>query len=251
MIRKKREAIEWLEFELFGEHPELVHAVFLRHGGASHGPFHSLNVADHTGDNPEHVEENLSRVRSILNLEKLVTSHQVHGAEIKKVEDIPKKLPQCDGLMTNEPNLGLMVMHADCQAALFYDPIHQAFAAIHAGWRGNVQNIYQKTVEKMQRAFHSKPEDLLVGISPSLGPDHAEFKNYAEELPEAFWPFQTKPAHFDLWEIARSQLEESGILPHHIEIASICTFAAHDDYFSYRREQLTGRHGTVAFLRKF
>ena len=142
-----------------------------------------------------------------------------------------------------------MVRHADCQAAIFYDPKNKAVANVHSGWRGNVKNIYRSTIQKMRRVFGSKPADLLVCISPSLGPDCAEFIHYKAEFPEDFWAFQIKPYYFNLWAIARYQLELSGILPHHIEIAEICTNTEVEDYFSYRREKVSGRHATLAMLK--
>src|SRR5262249_11397000 len=98
------------------------------------------------------------------------------------------------------------------------------------------------------QAFGSRPEDLLVGISPSLGPHSAEFKNYRTEFPQELWGFQVRPEYFDLWALARHQCEECGILPQHIEIAEICTYANPEDYFSYRRDGVTGRNATVAAL---
>ena len=143
-----------------------------------------------------------------------------------------------------------MIKHADCQAAIFYDPEHRAIANVHCGWRGNVQNIYRETVREMRRHFASRPENILVAISPSLGPEKAEFINFKKELPEAFLPYQVKPTYFDLWAISRMQLESEGILSHHIQIASICTYSHPEDYFSFRRDnRVTGNHGTVAVLR--
>ena len=141
-----------------------------------------------------------------------------------------------------------MIKHADCQAAIFYDPVHKALANVHCGWRGNVKNIYRVAVQKMKFTFGTNPKDLLVGISPSLGPDHSEFIHYQTEWPEEFWRFQVRPNYLDLWAIARDQLEQCGLLPHHIEVAGICTFANPQDFFSHRRDKITGRHATVAML---
>ena len=113
-----------------------------------------------------------------------------------------------------------------------------------------MQNIYHAAVLKMCERFASKPENILVGISPSLGPDKSEFIHYRQELPETFLHYQIKSAYFDLWAIARMQLEEAGILPHHIQIASMCTYTQPADFFSYRRDnRITGNHATVASLR--
>lgn len=244
MIRKKSGPVEWLEFELLSEFPHLVHGVFLRHGGVSAAPFNQLNIGGGTGDDPIAIAHNRSLMLDALKLKKIVSGKQTHGVQIVEVpSDDPQLEESCDGLITKSAQVGLLIKHADCQAAIFYDPIRRIIANVHCGWRGNVQNIYSKIVERL-----GHPEDLLVCISPSLGPDFSEFKNYETEFPASFLPFQKKPTYFDLWEISRAQLEEAGVLAHHIQIANLCTHANSTDYFSYRREKITGRHGTVIAL---
>lgn len=249
MIRKERDGLQWLEFELFSDFPRLVHAVFLRQGGYSQGPFSSLNLGGGSGDDPEIIKKNRQKICQVLGVKELVSGKQCHGKTIHHLMGEEENIGECDGLLTQEKERALMIKHADCQAALFYDPKNHALANIHCGWRGNVQNIYKEAVELMQRKIGSKPQNLLVGISPSLGPQHAEFKNYKTELPEAFWEFQERPTYFNLWEISKKQLLDAGVIASHIEIASLCTFACPEDYFSFRRDQrVTGRHATLAFL---
>lgn len=254
MIRKNNGKLEWLEFELLADIPEITHGVFLRHGGVSEEPFASLNVIKGV-DESQNVEENRNRILETLKLEKLIAGYQVHGKHVVHVRSDNDDGVDCDALVTNKPNWGLMAVHADCQAALFYDPIHRAVATAHAGWRGQVQNIYLETIMKMTQTFGSRPEDLLVCISPSLGPENSEFLNYQNELPEEFWRFQIKPTYFDLWAVARHQLEACGVPCHHIQIAEIDTYAHPTDLFSYRREKalgrterITGGHGSVIAL---
>ena len=160
----------------------------------------------------------------------------------------PQLEPVADGLTTQRPYLGLLVLHADCQAAIFYDPIHHALANVHCGWRGNVQNIYKETIAFMAASYGTKASDLLVGISPSLGPEAAEFIHYRTEFPECYWDFCINN-HFNLWELSRYQLMAEGILPHHIEISGMCTYSHPEDCFSYRRAKKSGRHGTLAMLK--
>jgi hypothetical protein len=152
--------------------------------------------------------------------------------------------------VTNERDVGLFIKHADCQAVIFYDPIEKALGCIHAGWRGNVKNIYGQAVGKMRHIYGSKPENLLVGISPSLGPCCGEFIHYEKEIPREFWIFQVRPFYFDLWEMARFQLLKAGILPHHIEIAPLCTSCNTADFYSYRKEKTTGNNATIVCLEK-
>jgi polyphenol oxidase len=248
MIRKKQGKIEWLEFEILADQPGIVHGVFLRHGGVSGGSLTSLNAGGSTGDTDENIAENRQRIMQALKMKCFVSGKQVHGDGVACVNEKDQHLGDCDALVTDKAHIGLMIKHADCQAAVIYDPVRRVLANVHSGWRGNVKNIYRATIQKMGQAFGSRPEDLLVGVSPSLGPEHAEFKNYKVEFPEDFWTFQVRPEYFDLWAIARHQLEQCGVLPHHIEIAGICTYANKEDCFSYRRDKVTGRHATIAML---
>lgn len=240
-----------MEFDLLSNSPKIFHRLFLRHGGVSENEFHSLNAAYEIGDKIEHVDENISTIRKNLSYSKLIWAKQCHGTNILPVSlDSHEKMNDCDGFITNQAKTALMIKHADCQAAIFYDPINHALANIHSGWRGSVQNIYSKTIDLMHKTYGSKPKNILVCISPSLGPKFAEFSNYKKELPKDFWDFQDMEKHFNFWEISRMQLKKKGILPQHIEIAEICTFEEKKDFFSFRREKKTGRHGCVAMLLK-
>lgn len=245
-----QEKMEWLEFDLLESYPHVAHGVFLRHGGVSKGPYASLNLGNGTSDSHECYMANRELVRKALNVPRLVFPNQTHGTGVQRVT--PKnwdKTISADALFTTEKNLALGVTHADCQAAIFYDPVHEAIAVVHAGWRSLAQNIYARTLEAMQREIGTQPQNLIVCISPSLGPDHAEFKNYKQELPQDFWTFQEKPNYFNLWEISKKQLSALGILDKNIEITETCTTCNPKDYFSYRREKDTGRHGTVVALK--
>lgn len=249
MQHKKNKEVEWLEFDLLTEISRLKHGVFLRHGGQSIGPYASLNLGAYVGDSPEAFSKNVSITTDTFSLPNLVWTQQEHGKHISKITNpAQKEVPQGDVLTTSCPGVGLMITHADCQAAIFYDPIHHAVANVHAGWRGSVLNIYAETVAFMKDHYGSQLQDLLVCISPSLGPQDAQFVNFQTELPQSFWAFQPIPTYFDFWAISTMQLLECGILPHHIEIARISTFAHPEDYFSYRRDRITGRHGTVVAL---
>lgn len=246
--------IKWLQFELLSDIPRLQQAVFLRHGGVSEGPFASLNTGFHVGDQKEHVTANIERIIDHLKYKmpqwnQLVWGRATHGQAIKKVDaHSSQEVMDVDGIMTATPGLTLMMKHADCQVAIFYDPMHHVIANIHAGWRGSVGNIYEKAIQSMHQAFGSDPADLLVCISPSLGPDEAEFIHYRSELPEKFWEFQVRPTYFDFWSISEHQLQVAGILPHHIEVARLSTYSNPYDFFSYRRDKITGRHATCITL---
>lgn len=238
--------MEKLSSHLLSEFPHLVHGSFTRKGGISLPPFDSLNVGLSVGDDLSAVQHNRAAILKALQLSKMEILSQVHGKRIICVDEESER--EGDGLVTAKPGTCLVIQHADCQAVLFYDPIRQVIAAAHAGWKGNVQNIYGEMVELLRRRYGTCPADLLVYISPSLGPTAAEFKNYKQEFPEEFWEFNVGNAYFDLWEIAKMQLKKSGVLEHHIEIAKICTYQDRPRWFSYRRDKVCGRNATVIGL---
>jgi polyphenol oxidase len=254
MQRLKFQGIEWLEFDLLADLPRVTHAVFLRHGGHSQGPFASLNADFDIGDDPTHVRLNLDLIQNQLknqvpHWKHLTCGQAFHGNLIALVTErsTQEEIHQ-DGLMTAIPGITLMMTHADCQIALFYDPCLHVVANVHAGWRGSVANIYAEAIQRMHRVFGCQPSNLLVCISPSLGPDEAEFIHYRSELPQEFWPFQVRPNYFDFWSISEYQLQAAGILPHHIEIARLSTYGNPRDFFCYRRDKITGRHSTCITL---
>ena len=247
MILKEKDGVRFLQYELLSEFAHIKHATFQKHGGLSMGTYDSLNTSFSVGDDAHAVEGNLKKVQTLFNLPKLAIAAQVHGDTILEALSTGTA-GEGDALITCTANLGLGIRHADCQAALFYDPVLHVAAAVHAGWRGNVQDIYRKVIDRLHSQYGCKPANLLVCISPSLGPEASEFIHYRQELPTSFWPYQIKPNYFDLWSIAEDQLLSAGIKTHHIEIARICTYTNSNDYFSYRREKISGRLISVIAL---
>lgn len=252
MRQKKCEGLHWLEFELLEDLP-VVHGCFTRHGGVSSGSLSSLNLGRSVGDIPKNVVANYKKIEHALSLKGITSAKLLHGANVAAITtDNMGNVPISDALMTSLPKYAIAVTQADCQAAIFYDPIKHAMANVHCGWRGSVLNIYSATVKSMKAAYGSNPADLLVCLSPSLGPGHAEFINYRIELPEEFWPFKNEGDCFDFWEISRWQLEKAGVLREHIQIAGEDTYS-NSDYFSHRRAThensgKCGRQATICAL---
>lgn len=240
--------LEWIEYDLLEGFKNIKHATILRHGGVSTKHFSSMNLGDHVGDNPENVKTNRQAVKDFMGVSTIVYPHQTHGTDVAVITKKDKKVNGVDALITNETDIGLAVCHADCQAALFYDSEHHVIGVAHAGYKGLVNNIYKNVIDTMHNTFGTRPENLIVCISASLGPEHAEYKNYKEEFPEELWSYQ-KENHFNLWDIAKKLLTEAGVHESNIEINEVCTFCNEKDYFSYRREKETGRHATIIALK--
>lgn len=231
--------------------------MFDRHGGVGVAPFSSLNGSYGVGDESTAVAANRARIKDALDLQRLVSARQVHGDGIHCLDSRPAADLEVDGvdaLVTDLPEVGIMVQHADCQAVLLFDPLKRVIGAVHSGWRGSVQNILGKTVELIVSRYRSRADDLLAVISPSLGPCCSEFVNHRLELPLHFRSYRAGENHFDFWRISQEQLIAAGLKPASISVAGVCTSCSRD-YFSYRRacregDGVTGRNCSVVVLGK-
>ncbi len=202
------------------------------------------------GDAADRVSQNRAVVRQAMEVEELISVGQVHGANTLILTDKKKvasagEVKGIDILITDLPGVGLLIKQADCQAVALYDPEKRVIANIHCGWRGNVQNVIGQAVRQLQEVFGSRPEGIRAGISPSLGPCCAEFINYKQEIPPEFWSYQVRPTYFDLWRLSCDQLKNAGLRPEHIQVAGVCSRCQEKDFFSFRRDKVTGRNGTV------
>ncbi|MBW2070180.1 MAG: peptidoglycan editing factor PgeF [Deltaproteobacteria bacterium] len=240
--------IPFYRFRQLAECEAAGHAIFTRLGGVSPPPFDSLNVGYNTGDKAANVRQNLARITMVTGSSRLLFSRQVHGSNIMIVNMSPQIDPELpspyhgyDGFICPLPNVVLLVKIADCQAVLLFDRQQRVAALLHVGWRGNVDNIAAKAVHLMVHHYHSRPQEILAAIGPSLGPCCAEFRQWRDYFPGHFREFETEENHFDLWALSRQQLLDAGLVAEHIEIAGLCTKCHTDIFFSYRGEGETGR----------
>ncbi len=241
-------------FDHLAGQDRLTHGIFTRKGGHSIGPYQGLNVTFGLGDPDETVRANRDLIAQTMGVSRLVFVRQVHGrhvvalraaAALQTDNVLP---PEGDALVTDQPGLGLVIQVADCQPVLLCDPVRKVIANVHSGWRGSVADIIGATVATMRTEFQCRPQDLLAGIGPSLGPCCAEFIHYRQELPEAFWRFKDDDCHFDFWAASAAQLERAGVPAKNIRTAGLCTKCNPDLFFSYRAAKETGRFAAVIGL---
>ena len=235
---------------------ELFHTITDRYGGVSQKPYDSLNLALHVGDTLKDVLENriLTSQKYHFNIKNLIYMEQVHGNHITVIDSaMNNKIENCDAMITNERNIPLMVMVADCIPILFYDPVKKVIGVAHAGRNGTFLSIAPKTVLKMQEIYGCQMEDIMIGLGASIqsccyavGKDLADIaiKNFGE----GFIMIEDEKYFLDLQELNRSQLLKVGIKENNIEISSTCT-ACDENYFSYRREGETGRFAGFIMIR--
>ncbi|MEE4262768.1 MAG: peptidoglycan editing factor PgeF [Desulfobacteraceae bacterium] len=253
MISATLNGVSFYQFENLANIGGIDHGIFTRNTGHSQPPFAGLNISYGIGDEEKAVARNRGLISGIMGAGEMTYLDQVHGCEIvvlgrDKKEPISQPLI-ADAAVTDQPNNYLVIQVADCQSVLMYEPERQVVANVHSGWRGSIGNIIGRTVEAMQQHFGCRPDGILAGIGPSLGPCCAEFVNYKTEIPREFWRYKDSGDHFDFWAISSGQLTNAGVPGKNIETSQMCTRCRTDDFFSYRAEKTTGRFAAVIGLR--
>ena len=216
-----------------------------RHGGCGEGTYATFNCTHYCGDNSEHVKTNLENLGALLpeRPRVFVIPRQTHTTNVRIITDVPtqEELQDVDAVVTHLKGFCLCVSTADCVPILIYDKKKQVIAAVHAGWRGTVGRIVEKTLEVMKLHYGTDGKDVIACIGPSISLESFEV---GDEVYEAFAEagFEMERIakkyekwHLDLWEANRLQLLAHGVLPEHIEVAGICTYQQHEDFFSARR----------------
>lgn len=186
-----------------------------------------------------------------ISIESIAKPIQCHSNEVTRVNE-PGEYPNCDALITNITGVALIVTVADCVPIMLYDPICKAIAIIHAGWRGTVNNIVEKTITKMCNEFGSKPIDMLAYIGASAGVCCYEVSGEMVGMFENKVVFcRNQKLYIDLKEANRSQLSQQGVNDINIEVCNFCTICENKLFHSFRREgKQAGRMLAVICLKK-
>ena len=234
-----------------------------RAGGISKAPFDSLNLGRYVNDEPLAVSENRARVRALLPAEP-VWLKQVHGTRVWDADLTPtEEVIEADAAVTTKSNTVLTVMAADCLPVLISDPEGNVIGAAHAGWRGLLGGVLENTVDAMQaKTGLGNASQYLAWLGPAIGPRAFEvgeevfsaFEAYGKEhgLPvpaEAFMAIDGKPGKYwaNLYQLARQRLASRGI--NHLYGGEFCTVRDQADFFSHRRDGLSGRFAAFIWRR--
>lgn len=176
---------------------------------------------------------------------------QVHGSRIEVIGKMPSEplwLHDTDGAVTDQKDVLLTTVHADCLPVYFYDPQRKVIGLVHAGWRGTVAAIAAKAVYEMKRAFGCKSDDINAYIGPGISRCCFETGREVYEEFSSLWDFMPQVTdikkvesgetkyYIDLKEINRRQLTAAGIASENIETSPHCTFCEPELFCSYRRE---------------
>lgn len=187
----------------------------------------------------------------------VVKTNQQHTSNVKVVkEKVNKSEPdfnlsqyfETDGLVTNKRNLMLSTTNADCILLLFFDPVKKVIANTHSGWKGTLQKISVKTVQKMKKEFGCNPEDIICCICPSIRKCHFEVDKDVKDLFEKEFidldleKIIEKQENKDKWNIDtvlinQIVLEREGLKKENIIDSGICSVCNSDIIHSFRVEK--------------
>ena len=257
MTIRTGEGIAYLTSDLLSEQG-VPHGFFMRHGGCSSVPWKSLNMATSVGDSRENVTENRRRIAKSLGItsDRYYDVWQVHGNHV--VSTGTPRPPdqdhlQADAITTNQQDVYLLMLFADCVPILLYDQNQKVAGIAHAGWKGTLNNVVGELVIKMVQSFDSKTADILAVIGPCICQKHYQVGEDVA-LPahriykgDMVLTKQDNSYYFDLGLANEINLRRFGITV--IERMEICTFCHKEDWFSHRGENgKTGRFAAVIGL---
>ena len=270
---KKENGIEYLQFRRLLEYKDKIkHAYTL----GINNDFRTL-TPDKKELPKERYEKNINTYKKFFkevndDYTKIIKPAQDHTDEIKvvknkKYNDIPEfetsDYFKTDGLITNKKDIILETTNADCILLLFYDPVKEVIANTHSGWKGTIQRISVKTVEKMKNEFGCNPEDIICCICPSIRKCHFEvdrdvkemFENeykdlkndqlcdiIQEKIPNEKW-------NIDTVLINKIILQKAGLKEENIVDSGICSVCHSDLIHSFRVEK-QGYGLNAAFIEK-
>jgi len=266
-IRRKGQldALAWPAFD--GLDVDVL--VTTRHGGVSQGPYESLNLGLHVGDDDKDVLENRRRAAAALggDLSDMVFCNQAHGREVRVVTaadrgrgslTLDDAIAKTDALVTAEPGIILVVMVADCVPIVLYDPVAHVLASVHAGWRGTVARVSEAAVAAM-RTLGSRPADIVAGVGPAIAPGRYQVGDdvldaaqacFGGRADEVIRPDGTGKWLFDLWTANQIVLRDAGVRDENVQLAAISTGSGGAGlFFSDREVRPCGRFAAIARLR--
>ena len=222
-----------------------------RAGGVSHAPYVSLNLGAHVNDDAIAVVQNRQLLSPYLPSEP-VWVNQVHGIEVIDAAQ-STCLQNADASFTTKANVVCVTMTADCLPVLLCDQAGTVVAAVHAGWRGLCDGVIEAAVNK----FSVVPSEILAWLGPAIGPNAFEVGEDVRQqfiqqdscAEQAFSAFDEKWL-CNMYLIAQQRLTKLGV--RQIYGGGInedfCTYTDETRFFSFRRDNVTGRMASLIWL---
>jgi hypothetical protein len=261
-IDREQRRIEWMTRTMHSEDEIRRHCIVpqwpapkwvrayatTRTGGVSQGPFASLNLGDHVGDDPHAVMINRRRLRWALELPaEPVWLRQVHGNTVVAAHEAAAQHAEADAAFSDRGGVVCAVLTADCLPVLLCDTERPRVAAVHAGWRGLAAGV----IERALQCFDSA--NVIAWLGPAIGPQAFEVGDdvvtQLAQGPDGRTAMRAAAAgHWlvDIYELTRRRLQAAGVGA--VYGGGFCTVNEHQRFFSYRREHTTGRMAALIWV---
>lgn len=228
--------------------PNCVKAIqTTRQGGVSKPPYNALNLATHVNDLPRDVAHNRQMLSAYLPSEP-VWLNQIHSTRVVNAATC-QCIEDADASFTTQEHVVCVTMTADCLPVLLCDQAGTVVAAAHAGWRGLCDGVVEATIAAMP----VEPAQLIAWLGPAIGPEAFEVgqdvvQQFIDKDKQAANAFKRTTDKWlgDLYLIARQRLNSAGVKQIYGSVD--CTFGNPERFFSYRRNQDTGRMATMIWL---
>lgn len=242
IIYRNNEGIEYIQFKRLLEYPEVTHCYTMR----------SNNQLNFQIKNRDFFNQSCDKIYKCLELKNplVVRPYQTHTDNVKIVKKI-EKLEDTDGIITNKKEIALITTSADCISLLLYDPVKKAIGSIHSGWKGTLKRIIIKAIEKMITEYHSKPEDIICCICPSIRQccfevdedvkdlfynKYKNLKNIDEIIKLGDKKEDKQKYYIDTVKINIELLKNIGLKEKNIIDSNICTMCHSKEFHSYRSD---------------
>lgn len=216
---------------------QVKHGFFTRQEDVSTGLYQQLNITQSSSNHSEHITKNHKLITDYFGIEvkNLVTVRQIHSCEVVVVDQVfIGEPPEADALVTTVKGLAIGVITADCGPVLFADPQAGVIGAAHAGWRGSLNGILEKTISTMEEQG-AKRQSITAVLGPCIGPRyfevtsefydqfincHSQFKRYFLKTADHF--------SFNLWAFITDRLKKAGVNASCVEL---CTYQHAQHFF--------------------
>ncbi len=244
-----KNGVAFLKYKKTQEIPFVNHCVSTRHGGVSSGKeTSSMNLGFNTKDTKENVTRNYERFCQSAGFDpkRLVFASQSHSKNVRYVTDIDcgkgiyleKDYTDVDALITDIPNIPLVIHTADCVPVAFIDTKRKVIGNAHCGWRGTYENLALITLNEMTKRFGTSPHDVVCTIGPAICKEcyevsedlYVEFKNrfgFEDAI-----IYNGRKYYLDLMNTNKKVLENAGVKE--IALSDLCTCCNKDNLFSHR-----------------
>ena len=227
-----------------------------RIGGVSQAPYASLNLGAHVNDDGIAVAKNRQLLSPYLPSEP-VWVNQVHGVEVIDAAQ-SSCLQNADASFTTQANVVCVTMTADCLPVLLCDKAGTVVAAVHAGWRGLFDGVIEAAVNKLP----VENSEILAWLGPAIGPEvfevgdevRQQFMQYDSQAEQAFKYHSDHKVNqkwlCNMYLIAQQRLNKLGVTQIYGSgiNESFCTYTDEARFFSFRRDNVTGRMASLIWL---